>query len=232
MDKEKVWIQTAHLSFLSAPSVWTHVEMIFMCLHLKALYYYGQAAVGGHTQAQYRYAKLLLTSRGHQSLEELNTAISLLEQSAAAGLIKVENCHDIFLNFTYYSWVWLWKQNFMYIHLSITKRQKMCTDEKLELKNAWQGTVKSNYQKYLPFIFCKSTNWLIEKLNAVSVLWQTIIWLLCYCECEPTLCFPPSSGSGLPGLSLLSGAGQRREQVCPVPEDGGKEWSEYPSRCF
>lgn len=77
--------------------------MIFMCLHLKALHYYGQAAVGGHTQAQYRYAKLLLTSRGHQSLEELNTAISLLEQSAAAGLIKVENCHDIFLNFTYYS---------------------------------------------------------------------------------------------------------------------------------
>ncbi|KAM8733786.1 death ligand signal enhancer [Acanthopagrus schlegelii] len=58
----------------------------------KALYYYGQAAVGGHTQAQYRYAKLLLTSRGPQSLEELNTAISLLEQSAAAGLIKAQVC--------------------------------------------------------------------------------------------------------------------------------------------
>lgn len=58
----------------------------------KALYYYGQAAVGGHMQAQYRYAKLLLTSRGHQSLEELNTAINLLEQSAAAGLTKAQVC--------------------------------------------------------------------------------------------------------------------------------------------
>ncbi|XP_034740051.1 death ligand signal enhancer isoform X2 [Etheostoma cragini] len=54
----------------------------------KALYYYGQAAVGGHSQAQYRYAKLLLTSRGQQSLEELNTAIHLLELAAAAGLTK------------------------------------------------------------------------------------------------------------------------------------------------
>lgn len=58
----------------------------------KALYYYGQAAVGGHRQAQYRYAKLLLTSRGHQSLEELNTAINLLEEAAAAGLTKAQVC--------------------------------------------------------------------------------------------------------------------------------------------
>ncbi|XP_010739633.3 death ligand signal enhancer [Larimichthys crocea] len=58
----------------------------------KALHYYWQAAVGGHRQAQYRYAKLLLTSKGHQSLEELNTAISLLEQSAAAGLTKAQVC--------------------------------------------------------------------------------------------------------------------------------------------
>ncbi|XP_078116790.1 death ligand signal enhancer isoform X8 [Sander vitreus] len=58
----------------------------------KALHYYWQAAVGGHRQAQYRYAKLLLTSRGHQSLEELNTAINLLEQAAAAGLTKAQVC--------------------------------------------------------------------------------------------------------------------------------------------
>ncbi|XP_042349901.1 death ligand signal enhancer isoform X2 [Plectropomus leopardus] len=58
----------------------------------KALYYYWQAAVGGHKQAQYRYAKLLLTSRAHQSVEELNTAISLLEQAAAAGLTKAQVC--------------------------------------------------------------------------------------------------------------------------------------------
>ncbi|KAK2849509.1 hypothetical protein Q5P01_009343 [Channa striata] len=58
----------------------------------KALYYYCQAAVRGHTQAQYRYAKLLLTSRGNQSLEELNTVINLLERAAAAGLTKAQVC--------------------------------------------------------------------------------------------------------------------------------------------
>ncbi|XP_033989992.1 death ligand signal enhancer [Trematomus bernacchii] len=58
----------------------------------KALYYYWQAAAGGHRQAQYRYAKLLLTSRGQQSLEQLNTAINLLEQAAAAGLTKAQVC--------------------------------------------------------------------------------------------------------------------------------------------
>ncbi|XP_037318237.2 death ligand signal enhancer isoform X2 [Pungitius pungitius] len=57
-----------------------------------ALYYYWQAAVGGHHQAQYRYAKLLLTSKGHQSKEELNTAIVLLEQAAAAGLSEAQVC--------------------------------------------------------------------------------------------------------------------------------------------
>lgn len=60
-----------------------------MMFSSQALNYYWQAAAGGHAQAQYRYAKLLLTSRGQQSLEELNTAIDLLEQAAAAGLTKV-----------------------------------------------------------------------------------------------------------------------------------------------
>ncbi|XP_068181627.1 death ligand signal enhancer isoform X2 [Antennarius striatus] len=58
----------------------------------KAINYYQQAAAGGHIQAQYRYAKLLLTTREHQSLEELNTAITLLEQSAAAGFTKAQVC--------------------------------------------------------------------------------------------------------------------------------------------
>ncbi|XP_008325188.1 death ligand signal enhancer isoform X1 [Cynoglossus semilaevis] len=58
----------------------------------KALYYYKQAAGSGHTQAQYRYAKLLLSSRRHQSLEELNTAIELLEEASAAGLTKAQLC--------------------------------------------------------------------------------------------------------------------------------------------
>ncbi|XP_029367939.1 death ligand signal enhancer isoform X2 [Echeneis naucrates] len=58
----------------------------------KALHYYLQAAVTGHAQAQYRYAKLLLTSRGNQSLEQLSIAINLLEQAAAAGLTKAQVC--------------------------------------------------------------------------------------------------------------------------------------------
>ncbi|CAN9514975.1 unnamed protein product [Ophioblennius macclurei] len=58
----------------------------------KALHYYKQAAVGGHEHAQYRYAKLILTTRGQQSLEELNTAIELLEQAAAADLTKAQLC--------------------------------------------------------------------------------------------------------------------------------------------
>ncbi|XP_028271788.1 death ligand signal enhancer isoform X2 [Parambassis ranga] len=58
----------------------------------KALYYYRMAADAGHKQAQYRYAKLLLTSRSHQSLEQLSTAIDLLEQAAAAGLTKAQVC--------------------------------------------------------------------------------------------------------------------------------------------
>ncbi|XP_034546408.1 death ligand signal enhancer isoform X2 [Notolabrus celidotus] len=58
----------------------------------KALQYYQQAAAGGHRQAQYRYAKLLLTTRGHQSLEELNRAIDLLEQAASAGITKAQVC--------------------------------------------------------------------------------------------------------------------------------------------
>ncbi|KAM4621431.1 death ligand signal enhancer [Polymixia lowei] len=56
----------------------------------KALHYYWQAAIRGHNQARYRYAKLLLASRGRQSTEELNTAISLLEQAATAGLTEAQ----------------------------------------------------------------------------------------------------------------------------------------------
>nr|XP_046179461.1 DAP3-binding cell death enhancer 1-like isoform X2 [Oncorhynchus gorbuscha] len=53
----------------------------------KALDFYSQAATGGHSQAQYRCAKLLLNSRGQQSTQQdLDTAISLLQQAASAGL--------------------------------------------------------------------------------------------------------------------------------------------------
>ncbi|KAM9741497.1 death ligand signal enhancer isoform 2-T2 [Menidia menidia] len=58
----------------------------------KALYYYRQAAASGHRQAQYRYAKLLLTSRGHQSRQELETIINLLEEASSAGLTKAQIC--------------------------------------------------------------------------------------------------------------------------------------------
>lgn len=58
----------------------------------KAMHYYGQAAANGHVQAQYRYAKLLLTTRGQQSEDELNTAVKLLEEAAATGLTKAQVC--------------------------------------------------------------------------------------------------------------------------------------------
>lgn len=58
----------------------------------KAMRYYGQAAANGHIQAQYRYAKLLLTNRGQLSEDELNTAVKLLEEAAAGGLNKAQVC--------------------------------------------------------------------------------------------------------------------------------------------
>ncbi|XP_077589758.1 death ligand signal enhancer [Stigmatopora nigra] len=59
----------------------------------KASHYYRRAAVAGHHQAQYRFAKLLLTSKGHQNKEEkLKMAISFLEKAAAAGLTKAQLC--------------------------------------------------------------------------------------------------------------------------------------------
>ncbi|KAM4554880.1 death ligand signal enhancer isoform 2-T2 [Odontesthes bonariensis] len=58
----------------------------------KALYYYRQAADTGHKQAQYRYAKLLLTTRGRQSAEELDTVIGLLGKAASAGLTEAQIC--------------------------------------------------------------------------------------------------------------------------------------------
>ncbi|XP_064810605.1 DAP3-binding cell death enhancer 1-like isoform X3 [Oncorhynchus masou masou] len=57
----------------------------------KALHFYSQAASGGHSQAQYRCAKLLLSSRGQQSTQkDLDSAISLLQQAASAGLKEAQ----------------------------------------------------------------------------------------------------------------------------------------------
>ncbi|KAJ0050212.1 hypothetical protein NL108_014065, partial [Boleophthalmus pectinirostris] len=58
----------------------------------QAKHYYGQAAAKGHAQAQYRYAKLLLTSRGQLSEDKLKTATDLLEEASAAGLTKAQVC--------------------------------------------------------------------------------------------------------------------------------------------
>ncbi|KAM9834619.1 death ligand signal enhancer [Syngnathus typhle] len=58
----------------------------------KASHYYWRAAAAGHKQAQYRCAKLFLTRSGNQSEEKMNTAISLLEKAAAAGLTKAQLC--------------------------------------------------------------------------------------------------------------------------------------------
>ncbi|XP_046907582.1 death ligand signal enhancer isoform X2 [Hypomesus transpacificus] len=56
----------------------------------QALNFYSQAAAGGHSQAQYRYARLLLSCRGQQSAEDLDKAIHLLEQAAVAGLTQAQ----------------------------------------------------------------------------------------------------------------------------------------------
>lgn len=58
----------------------------------KAMHYYGLAAANGHAQAQYRFAKLLLTSRRQLSEDELKTATNLLEEASAAGLTKAQVC--------------------------------------------------------------------------------------------------------------------------------------------
>ena len=61
-----------------------------MVFTLQALHFYSQAASGGHSQAQYRCAKLLLSSRGQLSQQkDLDSAISLLQQAASAGLKEV-----------------------------------------------------------------------------------------------------------------------------------------------
>lgn len=72
----------------------------FSFYDMKASHYYWRAAVEGHKQAQYRCAKLLLTRSGYESEEKLNTAISLLQKAAAAGLTKVgiliTSCFSLF----------------------------------------------------------------------------------------------------------------------------------------
>ncbi|XP_060757204.1 death ligand signal enhancer [Neoarius graeffei] len=60
----------------------------------KALQYYRCAALAGHTQAQYRCAKLLLNSRGQQRVTDpstvTETAVSFLQSAAAAGLTEAQ----------------------------------------------------------------------------------------------------------------------------------------------
>ncbi|XP_048087770.1 LOW QUALITY PROTEIN: death ligand signal enhancer [Alosa alosa] len=56
----------------------------------KALQFYRRAAAAGHMQAQYRCAKLLLSSRRQQRAEDLDTAITLLQSAAAAGLTEAQ----------------------------------------------------------------------------------------------------------------------------------------------
>ncbi|XP_067314235.1 death ligand signal enhancer isoform X2 [Pseudorasbora parva] len=55
--------------------------------HSKAVHYYRRAAVSGHRQAQYRCAKLLLSSRGQQS-SDTDTALNFLYAAADAGLTE------------------------------------------------------------------------------------------------------------------------------------------------
>ena len=74
---------------LPTPSLSLHPLFPSLPPPLQALNFYSQAAAGGHSQAQYRYARLLLSCRGQQSAEDLDKAIHLLEQAAVAGLTQV-----------------------------------------------------------------------------------------------------------------------------------------------
>lgn len=57
----------------------------------KAVQYYRRAAVAGHRQAQYRCAKLLLSSRGQQRSETDDAdALSFLQTAADAGLTEAQ----------------------------------------------------------------------------------------------------------------------------------------------
>ncbi|XP_048045148.1 death ligand signal enhancer [Megalobrama amblycephala] len=59
--------------------------------HSKAVHYYRRAAVAGHHQAQYRCAKLLLSSRGQQSSEtDAAAALNFLYAAADAGLTEAQ----------------------------------------------------------------------------------------------------------------------------------------------
>ncbi|RXN31301.1 death ligand signal enhancer [Labeo rohita] len=59
--------------------------------HSKAVHYYRRAAVAGHRQAQYRCAKLILSSRGQQSLEtDVAAALNFLQAAADAGLAEAQ----------------------------------------------------------------------------------------------------------------------------------------------
>ncbi|KAL4631160.1 death ligand signal enhancer [Arapaima gigas] len=56
----------------------------------KAAEFYKRAAAGGHNQAQFRYAKYLLHTRGQQSAESTRAAIQLLESAATAGVKEAQ----------------------------------------------------------------------------------------------------------------------------------------------
>lgn len=72
-----------------------HVSDDLPCLNTsvvsQAVHYYRRAAVAGHHQAQYRCAKLLLSSRGQQSSEtDAAAALNFLYAAADAGLTEVQ----------------------------------------------------------------------------------------------------------------------------------------------
>ncbi|XP_039630194.1 death ligand signal enhancer [Polypterus senegalus] len=56
----------------------------------KAALYFKQAAVSGHIQAQYRYAKYILNSKHSVQAEDVQEAISLLKQAAESGLKEAQ----------------------------------------------------------------------------------------------------------------------------------------------
>lgn len=62
----------------------------------KASAYYRCAAEAGHSLAQYRYAKYLLSQKNERTVEDVNKAVELLQQSAKAGLPEAQAYLGVF----------------------------------------------------------------------------------------------------------------------------------------
>lgn len=176
--------------------------------------------------------------QGNNSRQKTLTLFGLLDD-------RLDNCREFYKSENYN----------MELSLELFQIVRVC----LLIVVFWCNVAKCSYCICLIFLFnlmmafaCAIRTKIEDSNNIVFVLINTYChWTRCVCRCKSLIhwyelmiacsywtknknncSFHPSSGSGLPGFSLLTGAGERWKQVCPVPEDGSREWSECSSRCF